>query len=463
MKLSQKLKIFVSRVEIAIAVVLFFFMLYACGKYIDIKINGKTSSLPPIPEYQKQILLKTGAAENKVYIDNMIEPLFIGFKDGDTAICATFDKEARASLKNIVTPMLYSLFSGTSEKIDFDDENKKKQFIKQLCEKEKYIFVSYYDDIPAGIFLPCLSSDYEISQKSMYFDVQSVFILEDENGRIYAVALSKDGNANKLIPEENILFGKISTQEYDISDGYSYFTFDDQEGIHPVFVSSFITNKYQIKTISEKFGKDESAFWIQDLFDIFSVNSNFVKSYSSKNDSEMIYVDDENELFVNDEGYVEYKANSSGVSLENYLDYSVGVTGEYSFTDKIFAIKNLVNLLNFDKSDHRYCVVGIDYEEKEDKLKIYLKSFINGVSVSSYDYDAAFEIKGNYLVSARLYLYKCTMLDEYSVCLNQSYVNELFDESQQTHGTELLYYPLLEREEMQGKYFVSWARLSQEE
>ena len=199
------------------------------------------------------------------------------------------------------------------------------------------------------------------------------------------------------------------------------------------------------------------------MFDIFSVNSNFVKSYSSKNDSEMIYVDDENELFVNDEGYVEYKANSSGVSLENYLDYSVGVTGEYSFTDKIFAIKNLVNLLNFDKSDHRYCVVGIDYEEKEDKLKIYLKSFINGVSVSSYDYDAAFEIKGNYLVSARLYLYKCTMLDEYSVCLNQSYVNELFDESQQTHGTELLYYPLLEREEMQGKYFVSWARLSQEE
>ena len=155
---------------------------------------------------------------------------------------------------------------------------------------------------------------------------------------------------------------------------------------------------------------------------------------------------------------MEYTTDLTGVSLEKYLGYLTDETGKYSVTDKYFAVKNLVNMLNFDNSYHRYSIVGIDYEKSEDKLSVYLKSFINGVVVSEQDYDAVFEISGNYLVYAKFYAFKCKSVDESSVCLNQNYVNSLFGESS---SEKYIYYPLLRQEDDSNKYYVNWARFSE--
>lgn len=456
----QRIKDFFGKIEIGIAIVLFFTMLYSCGKYIDIKINGQNSSLPSLPQYEKQHLLKTGAAENKVYTDDLTEPVFIGLRDEKTGICAAFDSEARASFENLSNPLLYALFSGTSEKMSFDNEYQRKKYIEQLCNSEKYIYLSYFDDVHASLFLPCLSSDYEIDVKPMYFYVKHIFILGDENEYLYAVTVAKDGSMYKLFPEKKIVFDNFSTEEYDVSDGYSYFEFADREGVHPEFTSSFVTNKYELVTMSEKFGKNKDSFWVEKIFDLFAVNNNFVKSYSSKNDTEMIYVDDGAQVLVSDSGLVEYNAEGLGVNLEDYLEYSVDASGKYSFTDKVFAIKNLVNSLNFDNSSHRYTVSGIDYEQNGDKLSLYLKCFVNGVAVSERKYDAVFVIKSNYLVSASFPAFNCKAVDGYSVCMNQNYINTLFEESETDDLNNAVYCPVLEKDKDGKEYKVSWARIS---
>ena len=460
LKKTENLKKMANKLQMILAIVLFFTMLYSCARYIDIKINGKASSLPPVPKQEKQNILKMGAAENKVYTDELMEPLFMGVKNGDSMVCAAFDKEARASLENIVTPVLYSLFSGTSGKVDFADENQKKQYIRSLRDSEKYFLISYYDEIPASVFLPCLSSDYEIDNKPMYFNVKHIFIMNDSDESVYGIALSGNDDAYILKPDENVYFDKFSITEYDISDGFSYFTFAHTDGIHPVFDSSFVTNKYEVSPVSSKYGKGQQSLWIEKLLGIFNINVSFVKSYSSKNDTEMIYVEDGNELIVNDNGTVEYKSDKDGVSLEKYLEYAVDETGKYSFADKIFAVKNLINVLNFDNSLHRYCISGVDYKNDTELLTVYLKSFVNGVALSDNLYDAVFEIEKNYLVGAQFYAVNCNVTDEYSVCLNQSRMNELFDDEDGIDVSRVLYYPLLEKSEGEKNYFVSWARLS---
>ncbi len=458
MKKSEKKAAFFKNLHIILAILLFFTMLISCGMFIDIRINGRTSSLPPIPQFEKQALLKTGAAVDKINSDNMLEPVFIGIKEGDTYVCPTFEKESRLSMENLVNPVLFELFSGTSEKLEFGDESQQYEYIKQLTETDKFVLISYYNAINASAFLPCLSNDYEITEKPMYFNVKNIFLLSDDNKNVYAAALSEDYDVYILRTENEVSFDKFSAKEYDVSDGYSRFSFSERETLQPVMTSSFVTGKFSLQALNKKYGKEPSSVWVNTLFDVFSLNSSFVKNYSSKNDTEMIYVDDEAVLLLNDDGFVEYKTDSDGVSIEKYLGYAVDESEEYSFSDKIFAVKNLINTLNPDGSEHGNCITGSSYDEENDKLSVYVKSFVYGVSITENEYDAVFEISKNNLVYAAMYAFRCTSSQEYSVCLNQKYVNELFDDSSVSESSEIMYYPLLEKETDGELFAVNWAR-----
>jgi len=445
-------------VEILVATVLFFAMLCTCGMYIDIKINGQSSSLPPVPAGEKQILLKKGASENTVYSDDLLEPLFVGIKNADKKVCAAFDSETRKVLEDYSRPYLYDLFSGTWEKQTFPDENAKNKYINSLKERDNYILVSYFNPIPAAAFLPCLSDAVEMNGTDMTFSVKHVFITGDEEGKVSGVVLSETNDVYKLYGTSQLNFDKISAEEYDVNDGYSYFDFYGESGVIPVMTTSFVSNKLNIRTLCSVYGKNAGAGWVNNLFDMFSVNDSLVKSYSSKNDSEMIYVDDENEIIISDDGTVEYTAGGTGVSLDTYLNYPATRSEKYTFNEKIFAVKKLINSLKQSNDLTDYTIVGIDYEKETDSLSVYLKCFACGISVTENNYDAVFTVSGNSLVYAKYRAFVTTAIDEVFICVNQQYSNVLFDETENTQAW--IYCMLLEQEEPDGNYIANWARLS---
>ncbi len=443
---------------IVITVVMFFTMLCTCGMYIDIKINGQSSSLPPVPSHEKQILLKTGAAENKLYPEDMIEPLIIGIKDGNKQICASFDSESRASLKNITDGYLDELFSGTSKKISFKDDAQRMDYVEKLISSPKYVLLSYFGEIHASAFPPCLSQSFESPGSDMLFGVKHLFITNGEDGTAFGVSVSQNGEINELYPSRNFTIDNISADEYDISEGYSRFEYFGEDGIHPVYSTSFLSDKYELRTMGSIYGKSMSSYWVDNLFDIFSLNSSLVKSFSSKNDTEIIYVDDENELLLNDDGKVEYVSDGEGINLEHFLGYAPNETGSYMFTDKILAVKNIVNSIKHNKDSREYSVVGIDYEKHGDLLSVYLKSFVDGIAVFDSNYDAVFEITSDSLTRASFVHLVCTRIDEYCVCLNQSYSNVLLADAEQENLSDVTFCPVLEKEE-DGDYYVPvWAK-----
>ena len=80
MRFSEKTQSILVKIEILAAVVLFFVMLISCGFYIDIKLNGKISNLPSLSENDKKILMISSVSESVNYSDDLLEPVFVGFK-----------------------------------------------------------------------------------------------------------------------------------------------------------------------------------------------------------------------------------------------------------------------------------------------------------------------------------------------------------------------------------------------
>lgn len=441
--------------------VLFFSMLLTCGMYIDVKINGQTSSLPSVPEHEKQILLKTASSSQKTYIDDLIEPVFIGISGKENKICAAFDTEARTSLMNMAKNAVCELFSGEITRAEFENEEERENFVSDILCNKNFMLISFLEEIHSGLIVPCLSDGFAAANSDVFFGVKHIFLIENSDGEeayYSGVALTRAGDVYLLNVDKDRAIVNFSLGEYDVRDGFSYFSFSDDKEVCPVMTSSFMTNKYRITTLPSRFGKEADSFWVKKLFEIFSLNDNFVKSYYSKNNAEISYVDGGSELTINDDGYVEYTAEDDGALLDTILGYSAGESGKFSFSDKILAIKNVINEIKFDNSKHCLSIVGLDYNEKKDKLSVYLKYFADGIVLSENRYDALFEITDNRFTFASFYALKCTVADEYSFCINQSCINTLFENDEET--VLLDYYPVLEKETDGNSelYKVAWAR-----
>ena len=447
-----------SKIMIVLAVVLFFVMLVFCGNYINIKMNGQTSSLPELSENDLNLLLRSAASESINNYDDLIEPVFIGIKNADSKICATVNGEARKTFENLVYNQLIKLFSGTSENKTFDDNIQKYEYIESLKNSDRFVLISFFSDIPAACFLPCMSQSYQVQNSNMLFDVKHLFLLSDENRDLYGVAVSSDYDINIIYPDSPVVFNKTTVESYDIGEGYSHFEFDERFLLSPIMTSSSFVNDVEIKPSSMVYGKDVSSSFVARLFDVFNFNENLVKSFSSKNYTEMYYVDDLFELFINDNGTVEFKSNdlSLGIGLDEFLGYSAANNGKYSFNDKIFAIKNLVNLLVEENALDDYCIVGVDYAEKNDVLSVYLKSFVNGGSVSQNVYDAVFKICGNNLVYAKYNACVLSFSQHESVCIPQKHANNLIVEKPFLEQN-ITFVPQLKLNESDENYSFGWA------
>lgn len=468
MQKKEKLSRILSKVEIVVAALLFITMLITCGMYINIKMNGKKSSLPAMSEKDKISLLRTAASENITYNDDLIEPVFVGVKKGRSMIAACPETTSRRSIENMIYEPLKSLFSGSDKSMEFSSENERQIFIDTLKNSENYMLLSFYDDIASGVFLSCIGDGYYEKDGENLFFVKNLFILPDENNKLYGVAVSSENDIQLMYPKDDIDYGKLFAETYDISDGYSYFEFDDSKGIHPMLSSSFVSGKYKISSFSSADGTDRDVQWIENLFDVFAINTSFVKDYVSKNSKETVtnYVEEDKEISIYDDGRVVMNTTSGGIFLDEYLKYSPEGNTGYSLDDKVLAVKNLINRL-YNREDNllMYSVVGMDYNMDTDEFALYLKYFAEGIIVTDNAYDACFRISNDSLVSAEFYALSCEKIDDYSLVLPQKYSNALLDENTtETVSDNLssIYAMLVPAKDSSGLMTLGWVRVSSE-
>lgn len=457
---KEKMSSVAAKAEIVIAAILFVVMLVTCGMYIDIKMNGQKSSLPAMSEKDKMSLLRTAASEKVSYSDDLIEPVFVGVKNGSKMIAACPDNTSRRSIEIMVYDPLNKLFSGTNKVKTFSSDEEKMQYIDALKSSDNYLLIGFYNDIASNVFLPCLSERYRENVSENLFFVKYLFILPGENNKLYGVAVSSENEVQLLYPSENVDYGKIFTETYDISDGYSYFEYEDSDGIHPILSSSFVSGKYVLSNPALDYGKDKNQAWIENLFDVFSINSSLVKDFSSRNDTVINYVDEDKELSVSDDGFVRMKSSAGGIYLDEYLGYLPENEAGYSFSDKVLAVKNIINRTNENSGDLlMYSITGVDYDKENDTFTMYLKLFSEGILVTENSYDASFTINNDSLMSAEFYAMTCKKLDDYSLVLPQKYSNALMEDSDdEVFGS--IYAMLVPTPDNEGTKSLGWVRLT---
>ena len=454
---NEKLKGILAKLEISIAIVLFVTMLFGAGMFINIKMNGKKSSLPSLSEIDKADILRNSATESSNFGDDLIEPTFVGIKNGKNMICACPNESSRRSIEVMLYDSLYRLFSGKSVEKKFESDGERNAYLETLKYAKQYVLIGFYSDIPSNVFIPCMSEKYSGNTEQNVFSVKNLFILPDSQGYLYAVAVSSDNDVTVIETETKDSFDKILSETYDINDGYSYFEYQDRYGIYPVLTSSFNVNKYSVSSMQSIYGKGKESVFTSRLFDIFGMNESLAREFTSKNNTEINFVEEGKELVIGDDGLVQFKTTvEGGVYLEEYLGFFPESKNGYTFGDKIFAVKKIVNKLFNDDSDMLYGIVGVDYNKDTSALSVYLKCFVDGILLSDKGYDAVFDIQGDTLVGAKVYAKTVQRLDEMSLVLPQKYSNLI---SEKGEGEV---YALLcpDNDDNDAAYSLTWTKIS---
>jgi len=443
-------------IETAIAVLLFVSMLLVCGKYIDIKINGKSASLPDIPEKDMHILMQTSSNENAFEKHTLAEPVCVGIKVRDTRLMA-HTSLARQNLMDYARTLVTRCFSGESKKVEFESEQQMKNYLSQLCQSEDYLFFNFYGDIPAAAFLPALARDYEGKESNLDYNVQNLFLFSDNEQNLYALAVSSGKQVNILKPSENCVFNLAEYDAYNDVTGFAPFEYDNANVLLPVFSKSLEQNNYLIKYAHEIYGMDVDDWWIQNTLDVFGLNKSFSKTFVTKDNSLIDFVDDKIELLFSADGTVVYNGNEEGLEIYDLLSYQP--TGSsYTFSDKTLAIKRLFNRLDSDiaGNEANLGITNVYYDESNAKLCFEMKYFVSGIAVTNNDFDAKVEVNDDSITRAEFYAINCISLEETTPLLPQKYSFYYNDSS-----NAVCHYRFLKPiEDKNGKHVVSFATLA---
>lgn len=413
MKTSERIKLIISRLEIVVAVILFFVMLFSCGLYIDIKLNGKISNLPPLSENDYKMLLRSSLSDDEADADDLLEPVFLGVKDSNQMMAVCPSDEIRNSFVGLVGDVVSDLFNGTVRTLDFSGENEFRDYVDTVKSGDRFILLSFFDDLPSSVVVPCMFDSIIVDGSQKVFDFKHLFLLPDEDGNLYACALNSENTVTEMYPEQSVGFDKILGKTYDKSDGWIEFEFLTGNYPNPVYLSSLIMSSYIIEPLSTVYGKDDGQKWVKNLFDVFSLNENLVRSFTSGDKTEINYVEESGELIINDDGLIEFKASDiGGIGLEKY---AVNVSDSLlisTFSDKIFGLKKIINRLFDGDYGFSFSMVGYDYDDDIDTLKVYFKYMTDGIFLYDDPYDAVFEICDNKLVYAKFNAIMCSRLTE---------------------------------------------------
>ena len=451
--MNEKLNKVLSIVEITLTAILFVAMLVCCGLYINVKINGKSSSLKPLSEDETALILRTTVADSENMAEDLITPLFVGVKNSDVMIGATFDSESRTSMNQFANDVIAKLFSvGSAKPIEFKSNAEFEEYVDGVKNADAYIFVSYYNDLNAALFAPCLGGSYTKNINEMLFDVKHIFVLPDASGNVCAVTFSSGNAVNVISLDENIPFNQLSLESYNISEGYAYFTFAEGKGIHPVFASSFMSDEYIVTPLPKLCKIGENSAFSSKLFDFFDMTQGLVNSYYTKNDSVMNYVDESGVVTIDSEGYLMFDAESDGISLNNYLGYLPGESGNFSFADKLTAVKMLVGRLHgiseiAGLNNARFLLTDCVYDSENNDLTFFLKLFVDGISVTENSFDASITMNNNCLTKLEMLFAVCKRVDAESLCFPQQYALYSYENDTAIKTDDTLYATLVEKQE----------------
>ena len=442
--MRDKIKSIMSKLEILIPAVLFLTMLISCGLFLNVKMNGKNSGLPSLPEKEKRLIMRSVSAESTSFEDDLIEPVFIGVKNQNVMVAVSFNDDARRSVESVIYAPLLHLFSGKSEEVKFKNDNECTNFIEEVKNNKEYILISFYTDIPSSAFLPCIVSGVDFESHVNVYNIRHIVLLPDSDENLYAYAISSDRKVYSMIPDVKTSFSKINIETYDVSDGWSHFNYPFEGEMLAEITDSVVMNRYQIHSVAQLYGKSKDIDWVKNCFDVFSINNSLVKSFSSGDNSSITYVEENNELIIDDMGYVQYTSlDNTGINLDDFLGYVPGEGANYTFSDKIFAVKKIVNSISVYNDNISYSISDFHYDDNSGILEIYFKLFCDGILLTDHPFDAVFEINGNNLVYARYTAVISTKTSESISVIPQKYANVLLRENNDDYSSLDVYCPVM--------------------
>lgn len=452
---KKKIAFVLHKARIAAAALLFLFMLYNCGRYIDLRINGFSKTLNPVPEADRRVLLSGGTGIDSEQNRTFLRPIFVGVKNVVGMNGAGVDSESGKQLAESAFAYMTELFSGQCDNVEFSSEKQRKEYISSLKNADNYIILGFLSDIPASCVLPCISDYGYDFEEQMYFKFANIFILPDSDGNIYGIAVSSSLDVNILKPTSAVPFNDKELESYNNSTGFVPFEFADTPYVKPLLKSTVSVHDFRVNTAADKLGRQTDSEWILSTMQAFSLNRNLAKTFVTRDGSVLNYVDGSNELLFYQNGDVVFNSADEGIHLSEYLGFNPQSKQGYTFGQKLEAVRKLAGTIGKESTGNYadLCFYDAVYTPSGDRLEIRLKYFADAVSVTEKEYDAVFAISGNSLVYASYSALYCEKLDGRDAFIPQYYADMLSD-----GGESSASYAVLERkDENSDVYRAVWA------
>ena len=415
---------------IALIVVLFMTMLVLCGMYLDLRVNGVTSSLPGIPENDKWILTDSGYNAHSS-TGQLISPAFMGVKAPSIGmIAATYNKDSRKEFCDYYESDISALFRGTIKQIKFAGKERKNEYIKNLINSDMFMFMSFYKELPAASILPGLYGNSTVEPLKTGFFVKYMFIVP-YGDTVKGICFDKNLDAHELYTNETIGFDQSHFYAYNMMSGWADFEFISEINPEPVFTSSFNIKSAVIAPSFSfyKFNLDNSN--TLRMLKNFGFNTNLVKVFSSNEKRTVSFVGEEKELYVSlDNEKITYNGK---IHLSEYLKYQPQ-NGTYTFNDKVLCVKYMVNSIDriLVGGDARPAIIQIANNDGEPVFR--LKYFYNGVAVTERLYDVSVSIQDEYINNVEINALFCDSGNIDVPVIPQKLALAVFDESQFENG-----------------------------
>lgn len=424
----KAIKKYADKIEIVLAVIFFCTMILSCGRYIDIKINGKSSVLQRLPENEKTLLLRASQGQQWQSANPFIKPTFAGICTKESGRVSAFSQNARKVLLEDANELIVKCFSGSYEIKVFKSKQHRQDYIESLKNAPEYMLFGFMHDIPASAFLPSFAKNYEPLVAVGDFYVKYMFLVPDEQKGAYIVTVSEDSNVRILKSDEQVQFNINDYSAYNENTDFVPFSYAKREGIVPLMEKTVEVNDFYVDTAANVYGKNTDTQWVQKFLDVFNINKSLSKVYVTKDNSVLDYIDDTNEMLFSQDGSVTYDGSEKGIYLEHFLGYYPEMS-TYSFSDKILAVKQCVNMMekSFDEGDASVGISKIYYEPDTDKLFVEVKYFAGGIVVTEREYDGKFVISGDYLVNAEFFALSVAILESSTYLIPQKYALSLTD------------------------------------
>lgn len=447
---------------IAANAVLFFTMLVLCGIYLNLRINGSASTLPQIPASDRWILTGSGN-DLQSGAKSLLSPSFIGFKNADgTQTAVTFDTSSRKNLQKELESVLNALLSGEIRRAELQTDADKRAFAADLCSAERYLFCSFFGELPAASLMPAIRAGGFPSLDENFF-VRYLFLLPDENDDTYAVCLDDSYNAVFLYPWEKIPYTGDKLSAYNGVRGYAGFSFVNGLPESAVYTSSFDVDSVVILSSGSFYSYDMSEERTKNLLKTLGFNINTVKNIRSGRNTASSFVDGERELYVTlDETYGRFifSSEEDGLPLSDFLGYYPNDGKSYAFEDQILCVKYLLSA--FDRilvgGDAAPVLVGVSLAEDGSSV-FRLKYFYNGVMLTENAADITVVIHNDRIVRIEVVTLFCDGGSLTKPVLPQSLALSLFDGSADGNYS---YHAMFEKEPDTNQVKLVWVAETEE-